>query len=168
MRVQPPRLASLLSVPAGAFSFGIATLFLALAAGCEPPVTSSLGSGGCLAPPEPTFALHVLDEAGGFVPPDTTIEVTWSAGDEPPFHLDDPTTWGTLESSNVLCDVDSTKPPPDDLTVLACVLWTASPTKVRVSAKGYGAKEHTYTAEPMKDCEAKPTPIEIELSLDPH
>lgn len=122
------------------------------------------GSAGCLVTPQPTFALRVLEEAGGFVPPDTTIEVMWSAGNEAPFHLDDPETWGTLETSNMVCDVDPAQPPPKDLIRLNCALWTSSPTAVRVSAKGYATKERTYTAEPMTACEPEPTPIEIELA----
>jgi len=162
------------------FACGFAALALFLAAGCDDSGASSsgsggsgsggtggeAGSGGCLMTPQPTFALRVLAEAGGPVPPDTTVEIMWSAGDEPPFHLDDSATWGSLETSNIVCDVDAAEPPPTDLLVLACALWTSSPTQVRVSAKGYVTKDHTYTAEPSSPCEPEPTPIEIELSSD--
>jgi hypothetical protein len=157
-----------------------AALVIALAVACDPPETSSSAgsggsgaggsgssssSGGCLPTPQPTFALRVLDEAGGFVPPDTTIEVSWSAGVEPAFHLDDPSTWGTPES-NVICDVDPSQPPPEDLPVLSCALWTASPTEVEVSAKGFITKGNTYKADPVSGCDPEPTPIEIELPAD--
>src|SRR5262245_46674077 len=79
----------------------------------------------CLEVPQPTFALRVLAASGGPVPNDTTIEVIWSAGAEPPFHLDQPMTWGTLENSNIVCDVDPGAPPPQDLQVLTCALWTS-------------------------------------------
>lgn len=118
---------------------------------------------GCLVVPEATFALRVLAADGGPVPSDTTVQVMWSAGEEPAFHLDQPETWGTLETANVVCDVDPEQPPPADLAVLACDLWTSSPTEVHVSAEGYVAKKHTYTAEPASDCNPQPTPIEIEL-----
>lgn len=157
---------------------------LSLAAGCEPPDSTSstsssgsggsstggsggvAGSGGCLITPQPTFGLRVLAADGGPVPPDTTIEITWSAGNEPPFHLDDETTWGTLETSNIVCNVDPNVPPPIDLAVLECALWTSSPTQVRVSAKYFLTKKHTYAAEPGDACDPQPTPIEIELVAD--
>jgi hypothetical protein len=113
--------------------------------------------------PQPSFALRVLAAAGGPVPPDTTVEVRWSAADEPAFHLDDKATWGTLETANVVCDVDPNAPPPTNLTALACSLWTAGPTEVIVSAKGYVSKDRTFTQDPSTDCNPEPTPIEIEI-----
>lgn len=152
------------------------SLTLALLSGCDSGDTGAGGggaggaggggAGGCLREPMPTFTLKVLAQNGGPVPPDTTILVHWSAGDEPPFHLDDPTTWSTLDISNITCDVDADAPPPADLTVLACALWTMSPTEVTVSAEGHITEQHTYTAEPGADCNAEPTPIEIELAVD--
>ena len=145
------------------------------AGGCEPPDstsgqgggagTSSVtgGAGGCLMTPKPSFALKVLVSKGGPVPPDTTVEVRWSAGEEPPFRLDDPKTWGTLETANVVCDVDHDKPPPEDLPALTCSLWTSGPTEVTVSAKGFVTKDRTFTQDPSTDCSPDPTPIEVEL-----
>ncbi|MEZ4301955.1 MAG: hypothetical protein R3B70_43885 [Polyangiaceae bacterium] len=148
-----------------------------LAAACDAGETSSGtagqggtggggGTGGCLRVPGPTFALRVLEESGGPVPPGTVIEVHWSAGDEPPFKLDQPSTWGTLETSNLVCDVDPSLPPPEDLAMLECVLWTSSPTEVTVSAKGYITEQHTFTADPSTECNPDPTPIEVELAAE--
>lgn len=152
----------------------VACLVLALVPACDssggPPGGGGAGGGGdgggggCLVVPQPTFALSVLAEAGGPLPPDTTVQVRWSAGDEPPFHLDDPASWPTLDSSSVQCDVDPDAP-PTGLEKLTCALWTASPTEVSVSAQGYVTEEHTYTAEPMTGCNPEPTPIEIELAV---
>lgn len=153
---------------------------LALAIGCEPPDTSSPtggsggggptttstgsgGTGGCLVDPAPAFVLTIRAAAGGPVPPDTTLRVTWSAGEEPEFHLDDPTTWATLETSNLVCDVDPTAPPPVDLPALTCALWTASPCEIRVTAKGFEPHEHTYSAMPSGECNPEPTAVEIEM-----
>lgn len=155
--------------------FAAAALSLLLAAGCDSSEGSSGdggagglggGTGGCLRVPQPTFLLKVLAQAGGPIPPDTTILVHWSAGKEPPFHLDDPTTWPTLDTSSVQCELDRDAPPPVDLTMLTCALWTASPTAVSVSADGYVTEEGTYTAEPSTECNPEPTPIEIELALE--
>jgi hypothetical protein len=171
---QLPRFPAFLRI----FSCGLA--LLAGLSGCDPDDSSGAGGGGaagsggeggmtssttgCLVVPEATFALRVLAADGGPVPPDTTIDVMWSAGKEPSFHLDQPETWGTLETANVVCDVDPAAPLPVDLLVLACDLWTSSPTEVRVSAEGYGAKKNTYMADPpTDDCNPEPTPIEIEL-----
>ena len=113
--------------------------------------------------PKPSFSLRVLVSAGGPLPPDTTVEVRWSAAKEPPFHLDDPSTWSTLETANIVCDVDATMPPPTDLAVLTCSLWTSGPTEVTVSAKGYITKDRTFTEDPSADCNPDPTPIEMEM-----
>lgn len=156
----------------------LAGLFLAATAGCDSgDGTGGGGAGGsgngaggagsttCVDVPLPTFELRVLAQEGGPLPPDTTVEVTWSAGKELPFHLDEPETWGTLETSNIVCDVDPSAPPPVDLIVLSCALWTSSPTEVRVAAKGHVAQEDTYTSEAAEEC-PEPTPIEVELSPD--
>lgn len=107
--------------------------------------------------------LSVLVQDGSAVPPDTTVQIHWSAGDEPPFHLDDPSTWPTLDTASFECDVDQGAPPPADLPVLTCSLWTSSPTEVRVTAEGYVVHQETYTAEPTDGCNPEPSPIEIEL-----
>ncbi len=158
--------------------FGVLLGASALAA-CGPPDTSSSsggggggtatgggGAGGCLMLPQPSFALRVLASAGGPLPPDTTVEVKWSAAEEPPFHLDDKATWGTLETANVVCDVDPNEPPPTDLVALECSLWTAGATEVTVSAKHYVAKVRTFTPDPSTECNPEPTPIEIEIDAE--
>lgn len=160
---------------ARALTLVAAALLVGAASGCDgwESTSGSGGSGaggeggasGCLVVPQPTFALRVLVEAGGPLPPDTTVEVMWSAGKEPPFHLDDPSSWGTLDTANIVCDVDPAGGPPLDLEVLSCELWTSSPTEVRVSAKGHVTEQSTYTAEPPEECNPEPTPIEVELSL---
>lgn len=156
-----------------------ASLCVGLAAACGPPAPSSSsqggagggatgggGTGGCLMMPTPSFALRVLAAAGGPVPPDTTVLVKWSAGEEPEFHLDDKSTWGTLENANIVCDVDPTAPPPTDLAALECSLWTAGPTEVIVSAKGFVPKDRTFSPDPSTDCNPEPTPIEIEIDAE--
>jgi hypothetical protein len=149
------------------------SLVLGLVVGCEPEATSSGGgdagggSGGCLSVPQPTFALAVLEKQGGPVPPDTTVQIHWSGGDEPPFHLDDPSSWPTLQTASFTCDVDPGAPPPVDLPVLTCALWTSSPTEVSVAAQGFVAQAGTYTADPTSDCNPAPTPIAIELVAAP-
>lgn len=161
------------ALPRGLAGGIVACLALALVPACDSSGTSSGGggagaggaggAGGCQPVPQPTFVLSVLAEAGGPIPPDTTVKVHWSAGDEPPFHLDDPPSWPMLDSASIQCDVDPQQP-PIDLERLTCALWTASPTEVSVSAQGFVTEQHTYTAEPTSDCDPEPTPIEIELA----
>jgi hypothetical protein len=165
---------AVLSSPRGALTCAAVSLALALLPGCDPETGSSgdggaggIGAGGlgcCLREPLPTFVLDVLEREGGPVPPDTVVKVHWSAGEEPPIHLDDPATWPTLDTSSIQCDLDPNEPPPADLMVLSCALWTGSPIEVTVSAQGYETELHTYSAEPSSDCNPEPTPIEIELA----
>lgn len=102
------------------------------------------GSGGCpVRLPEPQFVLEMSAE-DGFVPKDLRVTAQWSAADEPPFVLSDPTTWKTLdEGVNLMCIVDRSKPPPEDLTVLKCELWTSGAVNVFVEATGYVSYEDT-------------------------
>lgn len=125
------------------------------------------GVAGCLRDPQPTFLLKIKERDGGTVPPDTTIDVLWSAGQEPEVHLNDPSTWPSLETSSLSCDLDATQPPPTDLKMLICALWTGSPVEVTVSAKGYETEQHTFTAEPSSECNPEPTSIEVELGVAP-
>ena len=115
------------------------------------------GEGGCpVRLPEPQFILEIRAE-DGVVPADTRVSAQWSAGDEQPFVLSDPTTWKTLDDSvNLVCMVDHTKPPPNDLSVLVCELWTSGPVNLFVEATGYVAHEETlkpvmneFCGEPM-------------------
>lgn len=121
------------------------------------------GAGGCLMTPKPTFTLQIRAKKGEPVPPDTTVEVRWSAGVEPVFRLDDPTSWATLETANIVCDLDHDKPPPKNLSSLECDLWTSSPTEVQVSAKGYQPSKGTYSQAATAECSPDPTPIEVDL-----
>lgn len=102
------------------------------------------GEGGCpVHLPEPQFVLEIRAEEGP-VPKDTRVTAQWSAGDEPPFVLSDPTTWKTLDDSvNLVCFVDRTKPPPEDLSVLVCELWTSGAVNLFVEAEGYSLHEET-------------------------
>jgi hypothetical protein len=123
------------------------------------------GSGGsCPVGPVATFTLAVT-AADGPVPPDTSITVSWSAGQEPVFLLSDPTTWKTLDDgTNVVCHLDRTLPPPMDLTLLVCDLWTSGPTLVRVEAQDYATHEETFNPEMSEQC-GGPIPTEIAVEL---
>src|SRR5262245_8651404 len=100
------------------------------------------GEGGCpVRPPGPLFRRGIRTE-GGSVPVDTRVVAQWSAADEPPFVLSDPTTWKTLdEGVNLVCQVDRSKPPPTDLSVLVCELWTSGAVNLLVDASGYQPHE---------------------------
>lgn len=102
------------------------------------------GEGGCAVHlPEPQFVLEIRAEDGP-VPKDTRVAAQWSAADEPPFVLSDPTTWKTLDDSvNLVCFVDRTKPPPEDLSVLVCELWTSGAVNLFVDAAEYSPHEET-------------------------
>ena len=117
--------------------------------------------------PQAMFEL-TLKAANGPVPPSTTLDVSWSAGPEPTFALDDPSTWKTIEEANVVCDVDPTQPPPHDLAALVCHLWTGGATKVVVNAKGYTRFEKTYVPTQSEHCNSRvPTAVSVEISPEP-
>lgn len=112
--------------------------------------------------PQAMFVLTITAEDGD-VPPGTKIDVSWSAGHEPTFNLDQPATWKTIEHSNFVCDVDATKP-PEHLAALVCHLWTTGATNLVVVAKGYTTFEKTYTPTFSEHCTALvPTAISVEL-----
>lgn len=102
------------------------------------------GQGGCpVRLPEPQFILEIRVDDGP-VPVDTRVSAQWSAAEEPPFVLSDPTTWKTLDDSvNLVCMVDRTMPPPTDLPMLVCELWTSGPVNLLVEATGYVAYDET-------------------------
>ncbi len=109
-----------------------------------------------------------ITAAEGDVPPSTQIDVSWSAGHEPTFNLDQPATWMTIEQANVICDVDATKPPPEHLAALVCHLWTTGATNVVVAAKGYTTFDKTYTSTFSDHCKTLvPTAISVELASAP-
>src|SRR5690606_17663233 len=63
------------------------------------------GEGGCPTAPVPLFTITIHAPSGP-LPPNTTLNVTWSAGEEPEFKLSDATTWKTLDDdANVVCEV---------------------------------------------------------------
>jgi hypothetical protein len=121
------------------------------------------GAGGCPLVAEANFTIVVHAESGP-VPQDTTVHIAWSAGAEPTFALDDPTTWKTLEDANIVCAVDHAKPPPADLPVLVCKLWTTGATRVEISASGYATYDRTLTPTVSELCEGVlPQEVDIEL-----
>jgi hypothetical protein len=148
------------------------TIALAALIGCPPDGGSSStgdiggGDGGVSCPNGPMAMLNVIISAqSGPVPPDTRVLVSWSAADEPPFELDDPKTWGTLDG-NVVCDVDPKKPPPTDLAQLVCHLWTVGVTHVRVRATGYMPFEGMLKPKYSAACKG-PVPTDVNVTLAP-
>jgi hypothetical protein len=116
--------------------------------------------GGCPAPAEPMLTL-TISAVDGPLPPDTTLRVTWSAGHEPAFALDDPSTWQSLdEGANVVCDVDAKKAPPSELR---CELWTSGPTEVVIDAKGYAPVDETFSPKNTDACGPVPTEVTVVL-----
>jgi len=161
--------AFLLTLVAGALGSLLVISLLLGACGDESPPTSSsgqggaAGDGGCPMTPLPMFTVTISTEEGT-VPPDTSLTVTWSEGQEPIFQLNQPSTWSISEEANVVCDVDPSQPPPTDLTALVCRLWTSGATEIEVKAEGYS--RHTETLVPMQseECEG-PIPKEVEVTL---
>jgi hypothetical protein len=121
------------------------------------------GAGGCPDDkPMAAFALSVT-ASDGPVPADLQLDVKWSADTEPPFSLDDPSTYGSLDKSNVICNVGSDA--PQDLDVLRCDLWTTGATEITLRAAGYD--EHGETLEPLAPdaCDQRVTKkVDIELA----
>jgi hypothetical protein len=146
-----------------AFSFG--------ACGKDPPPDPSGsqsgtagGGGGCPVGPQPMFTIAIAAQ-DGYLPNDTSLLVTWSAGSEPLFELDNPATWGTPEQGgNVVCDLDAAADPPDDLAELRCHLWTSGPTEIEIRAVGYDTHKETLVPMQSEQCEG-PVPTEAEIKL---
>lgn len=137
-----------------------------VAGGCQSGVESN-SDAGVECPNGPVAMLDVTIKAqSGPVPPDTTVLVSWSAGPEPPFELDDPKTWSTLADANVVCDVDPKKPPPTDLVHLVCHLWTSGVTHVRVRAAGYVSFDGMLKPKYSAACKG-PVPTEVDVMLKP-
>jgi len=148
-----------------------------------PPTTSSsssssTGGGGCpMGPPEALFTLRVFTEKGTVLPSDTTVAVRWSAGEEPLYVLDDPSTHKTLEDgSNVVCAAAQgvggaggqggavSAAEGGGPAALSCELWTSGTTEVTVTATGYPETVETFKPETIDDCEM-PVPSEVDLVL---
>jgi hypothetical protein len=119
-------------------------------------------------PTGPVALLNLTIHAqSGPVPTDTSLAVSWSAGPEPTFLLDDPTTWGSLDNgANVVCDVDPSEPPPSDLMTLVCHLWTSGATAVTVSAKGFETWSSTLKPDVDPVCKAA-VPTKVDVTLVP-
>jgi hypothetical protein len=149
----------------------LATFSLAAAAlgGCDDPATPGPdggggggGEGGCPAQPKPLYTLTIT-APGKPVPPDTTLHVVWSAGEET-FALDNPSTWKTLDDGiNVVCAVQRDAGPPTDLDELVCQLWTTGATEVEVTAKGYVQHEETLRPLESELCDAVPAEVDVVL-----
>jgi len=123
------------------------------------------GEGGCpFRPPEPQFDLEIRAEDGP-LPKDTRVSAEWSAGVEPPFVLSDPATWKTLDDSvNLVCHINRDMPPPDDLSVLACELWTAGAVNLLIEGSGYVPHEETLKPVFDESC-GRPIPMDLSITL---
>lgn len=160
-----------LSILVIAFALGSLPAISLVAGACSDNPTPNPGGGqggaksdaGCPMTPMPMFTVTISTEAGT-VPPDTSLTVTWSEGQEPTFKLNDPTTWSSTDEANVVCEVDPSLPPPTDLAALVCRLWTSGATEIEIKADGYS--RHTETLVPMQseECEG-PVPKEIFVTL---
>lgn len=130
--------------------------------------TASSGMGGCPADkPRAAFELAISAETGA-LPQDLRLEVEWSAGVEPVFLLDDPSTYASLDSANVVCDVDATLPAPTELSVLRCDLWTPGVTKLRISALDYITYEESLMPQQIDDCAQLATKVvKVTLGREP-
>lgn len=122
------------------------------------------GDGGIDCPTGPAALLTLtITAASGPVPADLTLDVLWSAGDEPRFALADATTWGTsADGANVICDVSA--PVPADLASLVCHLWTSGPTNVEIRATGFEPYSSTLTPHHSAACKG-PVPTAVAVTL---
>jgi hypothetical protein len=158
--------------------FTLSAFALAVLTACSAPRpggSTGAGAGGaggeggaCPMNPQAMFELTIT-AAHGPVPRSTTVDVSWSAGQEPTFALEKPSTWKTIDDQvNLICDVDPGKPPPETLSALVCHLWTTGPTHVVVKAKGYTQHEETFVPTYSDHCQVfVPTAISVALSLVP-
>lgn len=129
-----------------------------------------------MGPPEALFTIEIATEEGK-LPLDTTVAVRWSAGEEPAYVLNDPTTHKTLEDgSNVVCQpggsvgaggaggMGGMGGQGGGLAVLSCQLWTSGTTEVTVTATGYPELLETLKPETLDGCDS-PIPSDVELIL---
>ncbi|WP_052376725.1 hypothetical protein [Chondromyces apiculatus] len=121
------------------------------------------GAGGCPVELQALLNITIRAEEGN-VPPDTTVRVTWSVGEEPVFRLDDTSTWKALDESNLVCVVGEAQQPPVDVHELRCQIWTSGPTRVEVSAEGFAAYDQTLTPPMSEACEG-PVPLQEDITL---
>ena len=130
-------------------------------------VASSSGAGGgdagCYSgPPAPLFVITISAHAGP-LPADTTLAVKWSAGEEPSFSLDDPSSWLSLEDgSNVVCGVDKDAGLPLALDQLRCELWTSGATDLVITAGALPPYQQTLVPLQVPGCD-EPVPQEIDV-----
>jgi hypothetical protein len=147
-----------------------ASALLACSGGGTTGTTGTTGTGGaggeggaCPMGPQAMFTITIT-AAGGIVPADTHVLVSWSAGTEPEFELDDKKSWKTLDDANLVCNVDPHGPPPTNLAELVCQVWSNGATKVVVSAQGFTTFEKTYVPPLSEHCHGLlPTLIDVKL-----
>ncbi len=127
--------------------------------------TSDAGVGGCPSGPVALFSLRVTAADGQALPCDTTLKVSWSAEDYPPFVLCDPSSVG--DGDNVVCEVDWDAALPLELDELRCELWTGGTTDIELSAPGYVTDERTLMPAEREGCEGYvPSTAHVELQPD--
>ncbi len=99
------------------------------------------------------------------MPADTRVVVEWSAANEPAFVLSDPTTWKTLDDGvNLVCNIDRAKPPPTDLPVLVCELWTSGAVNLLIEANAFDSHAETLTPMMSEEC-GEPMPMDVAVLL---
>lgn len=149
------------------FVLGIALIWGCSERGPSSPTThgGNGGAGGCpVRLPEPQFVVEIRADEGP-VPIDTRVVVEWSAANEPPFVLSDPTTWKTLDDGvNLVCNIDRTQPPPTDLAVLVCELWTSGAVNLMIDATGFTPYTETLTPMMSETCN-EPMPMDVSVTL---
>lgn len=145
---------------------GVVLVAVIGAAACKstaPGGSSSSGSGGeggCPVDPAPLFTL-TLSAGDEPLPDDTTLQVTWSAGEEPAFVLGQPETHLTLDDgSNSVCVAGQGTPTKQ----VVCELWTSGATLVEVEASGYEAYSETLAPDEREGCDL-PVPSEVDVVL---
>jgi hypothetical protein len=127
------------------------TLFAAAGCSSESSHGESQGSGGgggCLLAPHPNFFVDIRSTGDASLPDDTSIVALWSGGEAGPWVLDDPTTWRSLEASDLVCDIDRANPTAS-LKALHCEVWTTGPTRIRVDAVGFSTFDRTLVPAPL-------------------
>jgi len=123
------------------------------------------GVGGCPTEVAAQFTLTIA-AADGSLPESLSLLVTWSAGPEPEFLLEDPSTHLGLEGSNVVCAVDP-EVAPEDRASLVCQLWTSGATRVQVvTTAEYEPIDETFSPELIEDCDV-PVPSHVSVELMP-
>jgi hypothetical protein len=150
------------------------------------------GAPGCPDEVAPLFTLRVA-AAEGSLPEDLQLQVSWSAGDEPPVQIADEASYGT-SADNVVCvrnpaantgttvatvgtasgaggaggaaDPSTTAGTGGGAPAdeLLCELWTSGPTRVRLEAMGYVPFDETLPPATTDGCD-RPVPSEVAVEV---